>query len=328
MKKKITGLALSALLFALCFSAEAQQTKRVFKIGYLTNDSVPVDMPRRNAFRQSLRDLGYVEGQNIVIEYRIGEGRIEKLPEVADDLVRLKVDVIFAFTTSGVQAAKNATKEIPIVMGASGDPVTLGFIESLARPGGNITGVVTSAGAEIYGKQLELLKETVPKATRVAVLWNPANLQNLAQLKETRAAASGLGVALLASEAKEPNDIEGAFAAMKKERAGALTVLPDPMLLGQRQKIADLAVKYRLPAIYRIPEFVEVGGLMAYAANRLDIFRRAATYVDKILKGAKPADLPIERPVKFELIVNLKAAKQIGLTIPANLLLRADKVIK
>jgi len=218
MKKKITGLALSALLFALCFSAEAQQTKRVFKIGYLTNDSVPVDMPRRNAFRQGLRDLGYVEGQNIVIEYRIGEGRIEKLPEVADDLVRLKVDVIFAFTTSGLQAAKNATKEIPIVMGASGDPVALGFVASLARPGRNITGFSTTAGPEIFGKQLELVKETVPKATRVVVLSNPANGQSPEQLKETRAAAPGLGVTLLASEAKEPNDIEGAFAAMTKER--------------------------------------------------------------------------------------------------------------
>jgi putative ABC transport system substrate-binding protein len=328
MKAKILVYALLALILATIHPAEAQQPKRLFKIGYLTNDSVAVDTPRRNAFRQGLRDLGYMEGQSIVIEYRVGEGHIEKLAELADELVRLKVDVIFAFTTSGVQAAKNATKEIPIVMGASGDPVALGFVASLARPGGNITGVVTSPGAEIYGKQLELLKETVPKATHVAVLWNAANLQNLAQLKETRAAASGLGVTLLAFEAKEPNDIDGAFGAMKKERVGGLTVLPDPMLLGQRQKIADLAVKYRLPVIYGIPEYVEVGGLMAYAANRLDIFRRAATYVDKILKGAKPADLPIERPVKFELIVNLKAATQIGLKVPPNLLARADKVIK
>jgi putative ABC transport system substrate-binding protein len=308
--------------------AQAQQTKRVFKIGYLTNDTVAVDAPRRNAFRQGLRDLGYVEGQSIVIEYRVGEGRIEKLAAFADELVRLKVDVIFAFTTSGAQAAKNATKEIPIVMGASGDPVALGFVESLAHPGGNITGLVTNAGAEIYGKQLELLKEAVPKAARVAALWNPANLQNPAQLKETRAAAPVLGVALLAFEAKEPNDIDRAFAAMKKERVGALTVLPDPLLLGERARVADLAVKHRLPAIYGIPEHVEAGGLMAYAANRLDIFRRAATYVDKILKGAKPADLPVERPIKFEFIINLKTANQIGLTIPQWTLMKADKVIR
>jgi putative ABC transport system substrate-binding protein len=320
--------ALSAMLFALCIPAQAQQTKKIPKIGYLTNDFLAVDAPRRNAFRQGLRDLGYVEGQSIVIEYRVGEGRIEKLAELADELVRLKVDAIFAFTTSGAQAAKNATKEIPIVMGANGDPVALGFVESLARPGRNITGLVTNAGAEIYGKQLELLKEAVPKTTRVAVLWNPANAQNLLQLKETRAAASGLGVTLLSFEAKEPNDIDTAFATMKKERAGALTVLPDPMLLGQRQKIADLAAKHRLPAIYGIPEHMEAGGLMAYAANRLDIFRRAATYVDKILKGAKPADLPVEQPTKFEFIINLKAAKQIGLTIPPNVLARADRVIR
>ena len=307
---------------------EAQPTKRVFKIGYFTNDSAPVDMPRRNAFRQGLRDLGYVEGENIVTEYRIGEGRVERLTEMAEELVRLKVDVIFAFTTSAAQAAKKATKETPIVMGASGDPVALGFVESLAHPGGNITGLVTNAGAEIYGKQLELLKEAVPKATRVAVLWNPANPQNPLQLKETRAAAPVLNVTLLAFEAKEPKEIDSAFAAMKQDRADALTVLPDPMLLGQRQRIADLAAKYRLPAMYGIPEHMEAGGLMAYAANRLEIFRRAASYVDKILKGAKPGDLPVEQPTKFEFIINLKTAKQIGLTIPPNVLARADKVIK
>jgi putative tryptophan/tyrosine transport system substrate-binding protein len=328
MKKKLTVLTLGAMLFALCLTVEAQQTKRVFKIGYLTNDSGPVDLPRRNAFRQGLRDLGYVEGQNIVIEYRIAEGHIEKLPALADDLVHLKVDAIFAFTATAAHAAKNATKEIPIVMGASGDLVALGFVASLARPGGNITGLTTNAGPEIFGKQLELLKESVPKATHVAVLSNPANGQSPQQLKETRAAAQGLAVTLLATEAKEPNDIEGAFAAMKKERAGALTVLPDPMLLGQRARIADLATKHRLPAIYGIPEHLEAGGLMAYAANRLEIFRRAATYVDKILKGAKPADLPVERPIKFELIINLKAAKQIGLAIPPSVLARADKVIR
>jgi putative tryptophan/tyrosine transport system substrate-binding protein len=328
MSGKIFVWLLGTFLLTTIPTAQAQQPKKFAKIGYLTNDSVAVDMPRRNAFRQGLRDLGYVEGQNIFIEYRIGEGNIEKLPELADDLVRLKVDAIFAFTATAVQAAKNATKEIPIVMGASGDPVALGFVASLAHPGGNITGLVTNAGAEIFGKQLELLRETVPKATRVAVLSNPANGQSPQQLKETRAAASGLGVTLLAFEAKEPNDIDGAFSAMRKERAGALTVLPDPMLLGQRTRIAVVAAKSRLPAIYGIPEHVEAGGLMAYAANRLDIFRRAATYVDKILKGTRPADLPVEQPKTFEFIINLKAAKQIGLTIPPNVLARADKVIR
>jgi ABC-type uncharacterized transport system substrate-binding protein len=242
--------------------------------------------------------------------------------------VRLKVDVIFAFTATAVQAAKNATKEIPIVMGASGDPIELGFVQSLARPGGNITGLVTNAGSEIFGKQLELLKESVPKVTRVALLSNPANLQAPLQLKATRSAASGLAVTLITFEAKEPRNIDEAFAAMKKERVGGLTVLPDPMLLAQRQKIAELAAKHRLPAIYGIPEFVESGGLMAYATNRLDIFRRAATYVDKILKGAKPADLPVEQPIKFEFVINLKAAKQIGVTIPQKVLARADRVIR
>ena len=328
MRNAVFSVLFVVALLAVAIIAEAQQTKKVPKIGYLTNDSVAVDMPRRNAFRERLRELGYIEGQNIVIDYRVGEGRIEKLAELADDLVRLKVDVIFAFTTSGAQAAKNATKEIPIVMGASGDPVTLGFVESLAHPGGNITGLTTNVGPEIYGKQLELLKEAVPKVTRMAVLSNPASPQTLLQLKETRAAASVLRVTLLAFEAKEPKDIEGAFAAMKKERVGALTVLPDPMLLGERTRIADLAAKHRLPAIYGIPEHVDAGGLMAYAANRLDIFRRAATYVDKILRGTKPADLPIERPIKFEFIINLKTANQIGLTIPQWTLMKADKVIQ
>jgi putative ABC transport system substrate-binding protein len=328
MEDKILLWLLATLLLTTVSLADAQVAKKVPKIGYLTNDSVAVDMPRRNAFRQGLRDLGYIEGQSIVIEYRVGDGHIEKLVEMAEELVHLKVDVIFAFTTSAAQTVKKATKEIPIIMGASGDPVALGFVESLARPGGNITGMVTNAGAEIYGKQLELLKEAVPKATRVAMLWNPAIPQNPLQLKETRAAAPVLNVTLLSFEAKEPNEIATAFTAMKQDRVDALTVLPDPMLLGQRQKIADLAIKHRLPAMYGIPEHIEAGGLMAYAANRLDVFRRAATYVDKILKGAKPADLPMEQPTKFDFIVNLKAAKQIGLTIPPTVLARADKIIR
>jgi ABC-type uncharacterized transport system substrate-binding protein len=308
--------------------AQAQPAKKIPLVGYLTNDSLSTDLPRRNAFRQGLRELGYIEGQNIGIEYRSGEGRSDQLPALMAELLRLKIDVILAFTTPGVQVAKNATKEIPIVMGAAGDPVLLGFVASLARPGGNITGLSFNAGPEIYGKQLELLKETIPKLLHVAVLSNSDNPGNAMQLKETQAAASALRMTLSTVDAKTPGDIDGAFTAMKKEGIGALTVVADPMLLGQRVKIAELAAKNRLPAIYSIPEHVDAGGLMAYAANRLEIFRRAATFVDKILKGAKPAELPVEQPTKFEFIINLKAAKQIGLTIPPNVLARADKVIK
>jgi putative ABC transport system substrate-binding protein len=321
----IFTLALSILAAPL--AADAQQPKKIPKIGYLTNDSVSVDLPRRNAFKQGLRDLGYIEGQNIVIEYRVGEGHSEKLPELMAELLRLKVDVVFAFTTPGVQAAKNATKEIPIVVAAH-TPVELGVVASLARPGGNITGLSLSVGPEIFGKYIELLKETVPKLSRVAALSNPGNLTNALQLKETQAAASALGVTLLSFDAKGPDDIDGVFTAIKKEHVGALIVLADAMLLGQRTRIADLAVKSRLPSISGIPENAKAGGLMAYAASRLDIFRRAAMYVDKILRGAKPADLPVEQPTKFELVINLKTAKQIGLTIPPNVLSRADQVIQ
>ena len=328
MTDGVMALALAAVMLALCQQAGAQPKGPVPRLGYLTNDSAAVDAPRRQAFVQGLRDLDYVEGRTIVIEYRVGAGRLDKLTEQAQEIVRLKVDVIFAFTATAVQAAKNATKEIPIVMGASGDPVGLGFVESLARPGRNITGLATSTGNELFGKQLELLKETVPKVTRVAVLSNSVNLQSPLQLEETRSAATRLGVTLITVDAKEPEAIVGAFATMKKERVGALTVLPDPMLLAERRQIVDLAVKHRLPAIYGIPEYVDARGLMVYATNRLDIFRRAATYVDKILKGAKPADLPVEQPTKLELVINLRVAKQIGLTIPPRVLNRADRVIR
>lgn len=318
---------LGAGALAVPLAAFTQQPKRIPRVGYLTNDSVAVDRPRREAFKQGLRDLGYMEGKNIVIEYRVGEGRIEKLPELMAELLRLKVDVVFAFTTEGVKAAKDATQEIPIVV-AAWSPVELGVVASLARPGGNITGLSLTVGQDIYGKYIELLKETVPNLSRVAVLSNSDNRLNVLQLKETRSAAAKLGVTLLSFEVKEPGDIAGAFTAMKKQRANALTVLADPMLLGQRTRIADLAVSTGLPSIYGVLEHVEAGGLIAYAANRLDIFRRAATYVDKILKGAKPGDLPIEQPTKFELVVNLKTAKVLGLTIPQSILVRADRVIE
>ena len=328
MRDGIMALVLSALILALCPPVLAQPKGPLPRLGYLTNDSAAVDGPRRQAFLQGLRDLGYVEGRTIVIEYRVGAGRLDKLAEQAQELVRLKVDVIFAFTATAVQAAKNATREVPIVMGASGDPVALGFVESLARPGGNITGLATSTGNELFGKQLELLKETVPKVTRVAALANAANLQSPLQLEETRSAASRLGLTLIVVDVEESEAIAGAFATMKKERVGALTVLPDPLLLAERHQVVDLAARQRLPAIYGIPEYVDAGGLMAYATNRLDVFRRAATYVDKILKGAKPADLPVEQPTKLELVINLKAAKQIGLTIPPSVLNRADRVLR
>jgi len=307
-------------------SAAAQQPTKIARLGYLTNDSVSVDLPRRNAFKQGLRDLGYIEGHNIIIEYRVAGGDSKRLPELMAELLRLKVDVVFAFTTPGIQAAKNATKEVPIVFAAH-IPVELGVVTSLARPGGNMTGLALSAGPEIYGKLLELLSEIVPKLSRVAVLLNPVNLANAVQLKETQAAAVALGVTLRPFDVKGPGDLDAAFTAIKKERAEALIVLTDPMLLGQRRRIADLAVKSALPSIYGIPEHVDAGGLMGYAADRLDIFRRAAVYVDKILKGAKPADLPVEQPTKFDLILNLKTAKALGLTIQPSLLLRAHRVI-
>jgi putative ABC transport system substrate-binding protein len=259
MNKRVIVFSVAFLFLASAHAAEAQQPKKIPKIGYLTNDSVPVDLPRRNALKQGLRDLGYIEGQNIIIEYRVGEGHSEKLPELMAELVRLKVDVVFAFTTQGVLAAKNATKEIPIVFAAN-TPVELGVVASLARPGGNITGLSLSAGPEIFGKYIELLKETVPKLSRVAALSNPVNPTNALQLKETQSAASALGVTLLSFDAKGPDDIDGVFTAIKKEHVGALTVLADAMLLGQRTWIADLAVKSRLPSIYGIPEHAEAGG--------------------------------------------------------------------
>lgn len=327
MNKRIIVFSVALSFLAAAHSAEAQQPKKIARIGYLTNDSVSADLPRRDAFKQGLHDLGYVEGKDIVIEYRVGEGQSERLPELMAELLRLKLDVVFAFTTPGIQAAKNATREVPIVV-AAWTPVELGVVASLARPGGNITGLSLSAGPDLSGKSIELLKETVPKLSRVAVLTNPVNAANALQLKETQSAASGLGLTVLAFGVKGPDDIDGVFAAMKRQRADALAVLADPMLLSQRRRIADLAVKHRLPSIYGIPEHVEAGGLMGYAANRLDIFRRAATYVDKILKGATPADLPVEQPTKFDLVINLKTANQLGLTIPPAVLVRADRVIR
>jgi putative ABC transport system substrate-binding protein len=327
MKKKIISFALGTLLFALCMSADAQQPKNVPRIGFLGFTSLSGIAARIEAFRQGLRELGYVDGKNIVIEYRYAEGKLDRLSELAAELVRLKVDVIVTSGPSVTRAVKEATTTIPIVMGFDTDPVGNGFVASLARPGGNITGL-SVVSPELSGKQLELLKEIVPKLSRVAVLGTSTNPGNAQALKETELAAGAYKVQLQNLDVLSLKDIETAFRDASKGRAGAVLVLASPIIESHRTQIADLAAKNRLPAIYYAPEFVEAGGLMSYGTSFADLFRRAATYVDKILKGAKPGDLPVEQPTKFEFIINLKAAKQIGLTIPPNVLARADKVIK
>jgi putative tryptophan/tyrosine transport system substrate-binding protein len=322
----VTGLG---AVLAVPLAADAQQGGKVPRIGFLSLTSPSDRPPLRDAFRQGLRELGWVEGQNIVIDYRYAEGRVDRLPDLAAELVRLKVDLIVSWGTQGVTAAKNATETIPIVMIAVRDPVGIGLIASLARPGGNVTGVSGGAGLEIvFAKQLELLKETVPKIRRVAILSNPTNAYHQLAIREVNVAARSLGVQLQLLEARGPNEFDGAFAAMAKERVGALLVLSDAMLNSHRTRLADLAARSRLPAAYGVRESVEAGGLMSYGPSFLDLHRRAATYVDKILKGAKPADLPVEQPTKFELVINLKTAKALGLTIPQSVLERADQVLE
>jgi len=327
MKNILRFLAIIVTLVGCGAIAEAQQPKKVPQIGFLSSRTSDAEKSRLAAFQQGLRELGYLGGKNIAIEYRYAEGNFEKLPELAAELVRLKVDVLVTTGAPAAHAAKNATSVIPIVMGNAADPVGTGLVASLARPGGNITGL-SDFNEGVITKRLELLKEVVPTASRVAILLNPANPTNPLQLKETRAAAPALGVTLLSLEVKGPDDIDRAFRAMRKERAGSLIVFGDPMIETHRRRVAELAVKNRLPAIYAQRTWVDAGGLMSYGTNFDDLYRRAATYVDKILKGAKPADLPVEQPMKFELVINLKTAKQIGLTIPPNVLARADKVIK
>jgi putative ABC transport system substrate-binding protein len=278
------------------------------------------------AFRQGLRELGYVEGQNIAIESRWTEGKDDRLPGLAADLVRSKVDVIVAETGAATRAAQQATRTIPIVMSTVNDPVGSGLVASLARPGGNVTGL-TIMSPDLVGKQLELLKEVVPKMSRVALLRHPDNPASAAQLREAEAAAQALGLRLQTLEARSPQEIDGAFAAMTRERAGALLVIPDTLFWSQRRQIVELAVKRRLPSIRIGEAYAEAGGLMSYGPSYLDLERRAATFVDKILKGANPADLPVAQPTKFELVINLKTAKAIGLTIPQPLLQRADRII-
>jgi len=327
MKRRAFITALSFGLLGVPGAGEAQPAANVPRIGWLggpTRESAEVFV---REFRRGLKDLGWVEGQNIVIEWRFAGGRAERLPDLAAELVRLRVDLIVVPSTPTALAAKNATKTIPLVTVGGGDPVELGLVASLARPGGNITGLSSNLGPEIAGKQLEVLKETVPKVSRMAVLWNPTTPGNALALREAEITARALAVELQLLEARSASDFDGAFAAMTTRRAGALLILGDVMFTTHRRRLAALAVKSRLPAIYGGREFVDEGGLLCYGAKLSDNFHRAAVYVDKILKGAKPGDLPIERPTTFQLVVSLKTARALGLTIPPSLLQRADQVI-
>ncbi len=329
MDRRDTVLALLAI-GAAPFAAEAQQAAKIARIGYLTS-SLGVNPHLPEAFRQGLRDLGYVEGRNLVIEYRETEGKADRLPALAAELVALKVDVIVAAPgTVFALAAKQATTTLPIVFIAAADAVTDGLVTSLARPGGNVTGL-SNLVPELVGKRLELLTQAVPGVSRVAVLrfpGVPSERTDRDMLKEAEAAARALGVQPQIIEARGPADIDRAFSDIIRVHAGALTLLPSAMFLRERRRLVDLAAKNRLPAVYSAREYVDAGGLMSYGPNLADLFRRAATYVDKILKGAKPGDLPVEQPTKFELIINLKTAKDLGLTIPQSVLARADEVIQ
>jgi putative tryptophan/tyrosine transport system substrate-binding protein len=316
-------------LFAGSRAAEAQQGRRVSRVGYLASGSSPAS-PLRPAemMRQGLRELAWVEGQDIVIEARFADGRYDRLPGLAADLVRLNVDLIAAVGAAAARAAKNATHTIPIVMISVGDPVGLGLVANLAQPGGNVTGLAFSVGFDTYGKGLELLKEAVPGVRRVAVLSNPANPYQPLAIENVTVVARSLGVQLQLLAVRDPNEIDGAFAAMVRERAGALLVMTDPMFTGNRARLADLGVKHKLPSMHGVTESAEAGALLSYGPNFDVLSRRAAIYVDKILKGAKPGDLPIEQPTRFELVINLKTAKALGLTVPPSLLARADQVIE
>ena len=305
----------------------AQQPAKLLRIGLVDAGSPATTGHRVQAFVQGMRDLGYIDGQNIVIEYRWASGNLESLPALVHELVGLNVAVIVSSATPAIRIANEQTTVIPIVMAGVTDPVGVGFVSSLARPGGNITGV-THLAPDLSGKRIEVLKEVVPRLSRLAVFWNPNQPGQSAAFKETQIAARALRVNLISTEVRNRDDIEKAFSEIAKERAQALFELPDPLIFVNRQLITEFASKYKLPAMYSFGEYVDSGGLMSYGTSFPELFRRAATYVDKILKGTKPADLPVEQPKKFEFIVNLKAAKQIGLTIPPNVLVRADRVIK
>jgi putative tryptophan/tyrosine transport system substrate-binding protein len=324
---KIFSLILGALLFAFCFEVRGQAAEKIARIGYMAAPTSSAELPRIDAFRQGLRALGYVEGHNIAIDYRFADGKFERLPEVAAELVRLKVDVLIAVSTNAALVAKRATSTIPILfIGVSG-PIEAGLVESLARPGGNITGL-TNIASVLSGKRLEVLKETIPKLSRIAVLWDPQNPGSSLQWKESEIAAKELGLRIYPMEVSSANKYESAFNEAMKARSAALAVTLNPLAASNQKRLVELAAKYRLPAIYAREDFANNGGLMSYGPSHAAEGRDAARLVDKILKGAKPADLPVEQPTKFEFIVNLKAAKQIGLTIPPNVLARADRVIR
>jgi len=326
--QKWVGIIAIVVVIAMCGAAAlAQQPMKIPRIGFLSATSLSTISARIEGFRQGLRELGYVEGKNIVIEWLSAEGKLDRVPALAAELVRLKVDVIVTGGGTDTRAAKKATNTIPIVMSQDSDPVGSGFVASLARPGGNITRLSTLA-PEVSGKRLELLKEIIPKLSRVAVVGISTRPGNAQSLKEVELAAGTFKVQVQYLDVLDVKKIDTAFRAATKGRAEAVLVLQSPFFNSQRKQIVDLAIKSRLPAIYPQTDYTEAGGLMYYGANTPDMFRRAATYVDKILKGAKPADLPVEQPKTFELIINLKAAKQIGLTIPPNVLVRADRVIK
>jgi putative tryptophan/tyrosine transport system substrate-binding protein len=334
LKSKIENrkwtVGLTAIAFVLAVvgaAAEAQQAKQVPRVGFLVPGSPSSYADRIAGLRQGLRELGYVEGQNIIIEYRYAEGKSDRLPVLASELVRLKVDVIVTGTTPAIQAVKKTTSTIPIVMAEVADPIAVGLVASLSRPGGNITGL-TTLSPDLDGKRLELVKEILPKITRVAYIWDPANSAGRVRFKGVQGAAESLAITLQSLEARNPKELESAFEAAIREHPGALMV-PNPTVLAYGRQIAHFAAQNRLPVIYDTGEHAEkAGGLLSYGPNFADLLRRSATYVDRILKGAKPGDLPVEQPTKFELVINLKTAKQIGLTIPPNVLARADRVIK
>jgi putative tryptophan/tyrosine transport system substrate-binding protein len=327
-RQKVFCLALSGLLFTICFPAHAQHQKKVHRIGLLTT-GFPESLPHLiDAFKQGLQEHGYVEGQNVLLELRYAEGQPERLPVLAAELVRLKVDVIVAIPNPAIEAVKQATQTIPIVMPIGSDPVGVSFVASLARPGANITGL-SAYSPELNGKRLEIFKETIPKLSKVALLTTPNVRGNAIDLKDTEAVARSLQLRTQSLNVGSSSDLGGVFKTMIKERSDAFIVFPgQPTLFANRKQVVELAAKNRLPAMYPLADYVDTGGLISYGVSNRDMFRRAASYVDKILKGAKPAELPIEQPTKFELVINLKTAKQLDMTIPPGVLARADRVIK
>ena len=330
MRKNALRFTLAAMLFALSFPAQAEQVKKVFRIGYLSNTDAVRDSARAEGLRLALRDLGYIEGQNIAIEYGYGEGKRDRFPELAAELARLKVDIIVAAGGDPlIRAAMNATKTIPIVMyGGGTGPIEAGLIKSLAHPGGNVTGL-TNLRVELSGKRLELLKEAVGKLARVAVLYGAASQGRVLDVKEDfQVAARALKLTIQPWEVRATSDFDKVFSAIGKQRADGLYVLGSPLMNTKRKQISDFALKSRLPSIYSIREFVDVGGLMSYGQDQAESYRRVAYFVDRILKGTKPADLPVEQPMKFEFVINLQTEKQIGITIPPDVLARATKIIR